>query len=333
MIQRIARACKGYLANPVNVVTVDVSQEIDDELAFHLAERVVEGMAEGLPEEEARRRAIERFGDPADVQQQCLEINRGDLRILHGLHLAVTAGLLIGLVTLLWTTRHRTSTSPTIDTIKVQQLKGDLVVAVADGPPMLTGDVEGTVVDVLGKPIANADVLVVVKSWPEGRYRQEPYIASTDEAGTFLIEDVYDSGRRYAVQAAVVADQHVLASDYHSLRTGKLDRLRFELPAAQELALRFETEQGDAVSGIEVLLHRRRDAAGEEHLVYFCSAYPLSRASDEDGLVTLPYFLPGETAELYVNTPDGEWELREILVPEPGEVCSLAVELLPDEQS
>ncbi|MEZ6148281.1 MAG: permease prefix domain 1-containing protein [Planctomycetaceae bacterium] len=124
-------------------------------------------VAAGLSEEEARRQAIARFGNAVDVEQECLAINRGDLQVLHGLHLVVTAGLFIGFVTLLWTTRRGPSAPLTIDSAAIQRLKHDLVEAVADGPPILTGDIEGTVFNVSGKPIANADVLVVVKSWPE----------------------------------------------------------------------------------------------------------------------------------------------------------------------
>ncbi|MEZ6148280.1 MAG: hypothetical protein R3B91_23175 [Planctomycetaceae bacterium] len=133
------------------------------------------------------------------------------------------------------------------------------------------------------------------------------------------------------MQAAVVADQHVLASDYHPLRTGLLDRLRFELPGDKNWCsgLKMNKATQRAVSRFSCT-----DAGTllAKSISYFCTAYPLSRASDENGLVTLPYFLPGETVELYVRTPEGEWELREIKVPQSGEVCSLVIELLTDEQ-
>jgi hypothetical protein len=37
----------------------------------------------------------------------------------------------------------------------------------------------------------------------------------------------------------------------------------------------------------------------------------------------MPYFNPGDTATFYVRAPQGDWEPREIVVPESGKVVTL----------
>jgi putative ABC transport system permease protein len=51
------------------------AQDVSDEIAFHLAMRAEKLRATGLPEEEAQRRARERFGDASTVAERCVSID------------------------------------------------------------------------------------------------------------------------------------------------------------------------------------------------------------------------------------------------------------------
>src|SRR4051812_20764642 len=55
-----------------------VSEEVNEELAFHIEMRARELHAQGIPLEEAREKAAARFGDLDDVREQCETI--GDKR-------------------------------------------------------------------------------------------------------------------------------------------------------------------------------------------------------------------------------------------------------------
>ena len=48
-----------------------VAEEVDDEFAFHVEMRVRELVSRGVEEGEARRRALARFGNVADVKAEC----------------------------------------------------------------------------------------------------------------------------------------------------------------------------------------------------------------------------------------------------------------------
>ena len=52
-----------------------VSSELNHELEFHLAERIDELMARGMTEEEARREARLRFGNPAVQKERARDRN------------------------------------------------------------------------------------------------------------------------------------------------------------------------------------------------------------------------------------------------------------------
>lgn len=48
-----------------------VEQELDDELRFHLDRRIERLVAGGMEPDEAREKAIEGFGDVAEVRDYC----------------------------------------------------------------------------------------------------------------------------------------------------------------------------------------------------------------------------------------------------------------------
>jgi hypothetical protein len=170
-------------------------------------------------------------------------------------------------------------------------------------------------------------VLAVVKTWPDESYFQRAYAAVTDDRGQFLIENVHPVNARYAVQIAVIAEHRVLQSTYTLRPGGEFDPVRFELPPSVDFALQVESSRGDSLAGVEILPHGRLAADGSEHHVYFDSAQPLIRRTDEQGRVRLPYFQPGETATVLLRTQNSEWQPRDIVVPRSGDVARIRASL------
>src|SRR5688572_1450464 len=48
--------------------------EVDSELRFHLDERIQANIAAGMSPDEARRAAVERFGDVESVREECARL-------------------------------------------------------------------------------------------------------------------------------------------------------------------------------------------------------------------------------------------------------------------
>jgi len=55
-------------------VTPKPAAEVDDELRFHLEERIQAYIANGISPEDARRRALERFGNVDGVRDECAQM-------------------------------------------------------------------------------------------------------------------------------------------------------------------------------------------------------------------------------------------------------------------
>ena len=326
MMARIPQALMAYLSAPLTIRAHDLDQQIKEELEFHLAERTREGTEQGLTESEARRAAEERFGDVPRISRECRGTAHSDLYLCHNLHLLTTAGLAAALLIMVWFEIREPDAAVTIDQSVVPRLKAALSEREqTPDPAPHSGDVSGQVVDEHGQPLEGAQVLVVVKTWPGGWYRQQPYSLVSDAAGRFRLEDVYDPSGQHAAFLAVLAPGRGLTSHYDLQESGNLEPVKIAVPAAGGLVVEFENADGAPVTDVEVQPHRRRDSLGGDHFVYFCSAGPVTEQSDVQGRVRLAYFNPGDKATLYVRFPQQDWEMREVVVPPPDEVVKLPI--------
>lgn len=283
-----------YIRNPSGV-SEEASRSIREEIKFHLAESARERMGDGAAPTEACQGAVEHFGDVEMAVRGCHEVAATGHARWHRMHLAATAALLAAVAAV-----------------------GSLAWSLSGEPPVGDGDITGRVVDEQSRPIANAHVLAVVKTWPQQAFRQQPYVAMTKSDGTFEIENVYPLDEKYEVQIAVVADGKLLESSYVDLRDGRLEPLDFRLTATEPFTLRFESHGGQALAGVEVFPFERIPSDGARHMVYFCSGGPVVKRTDSRGRVSLPYFSPGDSAAIYMRTPGGEWKTHLFQVA-PGE--------------
>lgn len=318
MIGPILKALRDYLRTPAARSAAELGDAIEEEIAFHIAARARELMDRGLPEAEAYQAARRKFGDPSRVAAECHQAAVGGLIVWHRLHLAVTASLAL-VVGWLCLTMFRTdshSASPRLPPGIASMLAHDW-----------TGDVTGQIRDEAGHPVPDAQVLVVVKTWPDHSYFQRAYLAVTTPDGQFRIPDVHPLNERYEVQVAALASGRVLKSSYHTAAAGELEPVVLELAPSSGLAVQVESEQGTRLPDVEVLPQRRIEAGGAEHLVYFDSAQSLVRRTDDHGRAELPYFRSGDTANVLVRMGQGEWKSLAVKVPDGGEVVTIRTAL------
>lgn len=315
MIAYMFRSFLQYLRAPVTRSADDFADAIEEEIAFHVAQRTQEHLAQGMPEPDARSAALTQFGDPSRVAAECHAAAIGVPLVWHRLHLSLTCLLLIlsGFVAVSWWTSQQpkpVALPPGIASI----LRHDW-----------TGDIRGQALDEQGHPLRDAQILVVVKAWPDQSYFQRAYYAKTKSDGRFLIQDVYPIDEPYEVQLAAVAPDRVLKSSYYNRSVGALDPVVLSLPPSSAFAVQIESEQGTKLPDIEVLPRGRIEPDGTLHSVYFDSAQPLLKRTDREGRVDLSHFQPGDTASVLVRVANGEWQSREILVPDEGRVVAIRV--------
>ena len=299
MLGRLWQSLRAYCQEPLSVTLAREQEELCEEIAFHVDRRIEDAAAEGMDPQQSRSAALQRFGDVPSVLAECSHANRRRQWIVHRLHQAITL-LLVVATLILWSER-------------------------STRPPAMTpaGDIVGAVLAENGDVVDSAFVLAVVKTWPDGHYRQDSYVGITGPDGKFQIADVYPIDQEYEVQLAVVADGRRLESKYIDQASGSLPPQQFRLKNSETLALRFESDSGLPVAGVRVFPFERLDQDGQRHCVYFSSAEPIVRTSSESGDVPLPHFAPGDRATVYVCFPDGDWQTRELTVPKVDQVVVL----------
>jgi len=322
MMRRFIRAVSKYVQVPTSQTSRHFAQEIDEELAFHLEQRTQDYVQRGMSEQEARHRALQKFGDVPEIARQCHDASFTGLAWIHRLHLAATAALSVCVLLLLtqWVFQRKQGIGTHANLPPaVQSLMNE----------DWTGDVHGHVVSESGKVIANAKVLMAVKTWPGGSFFQRAYATKTGPEGKFQVNNVCPVNDLYEVQIAVVAENFEMQSSYHSIGSGTLDALTFQLPASESFRLQVEDASGRPIPGVQVMPHQRVEESGEQHVVYFDSGESIVRVTDEKGQVAFPYFREGDGVTVLVETTQGNWEAFEIRVPESDEVAAIRTEVIP----
>ena len=309
-LSKLVSAFFDYLRVPPAVQAIQSNNEIRDEIEFHLRSSVIDKMESGLDQQQSQKLALERFGDVNEVLHRCSNTLNARPMFFHRLHLCTTLGLVVVVGLLSYYMMNRSAeTPPTTD--------GRLSVTATGYSTAATfGDIQGSVVDDRGQAVDSANVLAVVKTWPPNGFRQQSYMTTTRPDGSFAFDNVYAPGHEYEVQVAVIAEGHLLTSEYIKMTTGHLEKLCFSLQETQPFNLRFESGDGQPIEGVSAFPSARIDGDGNQHSVYFSSADPIVRKSDLAGKLSMPHFLPGDRATIYVRFPDSDWQTRELIIPE-----------------
>ncbi|WP_010587262.1 carboxypeptidase-like regulatory domain-containing protein [Schlesneria paludicola] len=323
MIPKLISNLFDYLRTPAARSAQEFGDAIEDEIAFHLAERTDENVARGMSPEQARREAMASFGDASKIAAQCHREAVHSLALWHRVHLGMTACLAVSVAALWFGASKRALRVPTLE---LAQLPPGIATMLAHD---WTGDLTGRIVDEEGRPIPNAQVLAVVKTWPDQSYFQRAFVTATNAGGQFSIENVHPIDELYECQLAVIAEKRLLKSAYYGNQHGTFTPVTLQLPPASSLTLRVESDRGETLAGVDVLPHRRVEPGGEQHQVYFDSAQSIISQTDREGCATLPYFSSGDIATVLLRGKTGEWQTHDVTVPAAGETITIRMMSVP----
>ncbi len=309
--------------------SADAEKAIDDELMFHLRSLVDDNLAQGLPLDAAWQQAQVRFGSLHHYSAACRSITFKDQIMLQKLSAIAVVALTLLVGWLLLEVRSLEQHITRIDA------KGREAVLIAQTPPVAAvkevtsqatlagqGDVSGRVLDRHDEPLAGANVLVIVKTWPGGRYRQEAFAAVSDAEGGFRLPRLIPREGQYAVQAAAIKDGYTLTSIYQLVEEGSrttVEPVTLHCNPASRITLIVHDGAGRPVANAQVFPAARHSSGGEEHLVYFQASEPIQIASDLQGRVGLGCFERGDQAEICVRLPGQDWHNHTISIPSEGD--------------
>ncbi len=169
-------------------------------------------------------------------------------------------------------------------------------------------EVVGHVMEADDKPLADAHVLIVIKTWPNNRYTQRAFAAKTDKEGLFRLPELYPPDERHAVMVNAIANGHAMETFYQlNQQGGKLEPIALRLAKATPLALKFVDAAGKPVKGVTAYPAMRTTRDNKPHLVYHQGSDPIWKESDAEGFLTMSYFLKGEKARISFRLPGQDW--------------------------
>src|SRR5262249_18312985 len=143
--------------------------DVQDELLFHFRSLVEGKQAEGLAFDEAWQAAERQFGSVGHYADECRAIRLSDpgtLAPAGRLALALLAGLVGGWVGEIRGLKDR----PWSLAAPESAPEGNAATPVGGGKK---NDVTGVIVDSDGRPVADARILAILKTWPNNRYQQQ----------------------------------------------------------------------------------------------------------------------------------------------------------------
>lgn len=297
---------------------------VDDELMFHFRSLLDENLAQGMSLDAAWRAAQDRFGSLRQYSHECR------LAVL-GVHPMLQRVSVVGLVVLSlvvgWLFTEVRSLRQAHAAPPAGRSRQFLL---AQKPPADkktnakkdAADLAGTITDAEGKPLADVHVLVILKTWPNNRYRQEDFATKTDGKGKFRMAGLVPKSGQRAIQLAAVKDGYALTSLYELRKPGEKlasDSLKLKLDEAVPLTLTVRDAQGNPAAKAKVIPFSRRTARGEEYGVYFQAAKPIELEADDKGQLRVGVFRRGDMAEVYIALPGKDWEQLPIAIPEKGD--------------
>lgn len=280
-----------------------LDREIDEEIQFHLDCRIEELIAGGASRQQAQQTALQEFGSRNKVKRDCQNVRYGRTFWLIQVAAAVFLISLAGTGLLVYSAGQLQGSNA--------QLREQLDAALAEIPrtnlvavaqPKTTQEkpsLAGTVLNDKKQPVAGAKVELILKTWPNNRYRQQRLQTKTDAQGRYEFKDLYSLHQQVAVLVTVLADGYAMESHYvlEEAPTEAIADIDFSLPIAQKKTFQILSE-GKPVANAAVFPFHRTTADGTEHLTYWMSQPEISQKTDDQGRVTLSYFLPGEQVKL-----------------------------------
>ena len=313
---KISQAWRRWFATP----TAESEEPVDEELMFHLRSLIDENLAKGMPADAAWHEAQTRFGSLRRYADECRRVfERGRFMTQK---LAVAGLLLLGVLMGWAAIEVRALRQTEAHVLRLAQWHVEDRQVVAE-----RCDLQGLVVDRSGKPLAGAHVLVALKTWPGGCYREDDIATTSDGQGRFRLAKLLPTVGHREVLVAAVKDGHALTSTYEAKWAGEPlagEPIVLKLEDAADFTVLVHDRAGRPAAHARVVPTFRRTASGEEHLVYLQASKPIRTVSDDGGRAALGCFQRGDEAEVWIQVPGGDWERRAITVPDDGEAITVS---------
>jgi hypothetical protein len=316
-------------------VPVTLSGEVNDELMFHFRALVNEKLAAGLTFESAWEEAERQFGPMRRYENECHAMQlekRLTWRMASALGVLLLVALAGALVFEIPGGRLRDEVRLVRQDLQAlrqeqEQRLAQIGVARNDRHRAMGTDLTGVVLGEDDQPLADATVLVILKTWPAGFYQQEAFTATTGKEGEFNLPGLIPTACRYAIQVAALKEGFAFKSVYQ-LKEGKsietYDPITLRLERASHVTLVVRDGNGRPVPNAHVIPSSRDSRLGENHLIYFQGSEPAHRTTDAEGRVSLNCFLTGDRAEVYLRLPGDGWDSREFDVADDNSVIEMA---------
>lgn len=173
------------------------------------------------------------------------------------------------------------------------------------------GGIEGKVMDASGQPVAEAKVLLILKTWPKGRFQQQPSETITDADGSFAFPVGNQLDDKEAFLVTVVKEGFAFQSRYIIKKPGEpAESPEFKLSAATKKTFALRSASGKPMANVVVSLSGRKQDKSDEQMIYGISYPSVSFKTDADGKVALNFFATGDTAKLSVESSGGAEEVE-----------------------
>jgi len=310
----------------------DADRAIDEELMFHFRTLVDEQVAKGVSLAEAWDRAEVRFGSLRRYSDTCRRDARGEHPLWRVSILAAMAIIVVLGVSLRMGIRELRQEQAVLQAeVQAAQVAADSTRHSSLEPsvePRTNRAIAGTVVDRNDRPLAEATLLVILKTWPDGQFRQENLATQSDAQGNFRLSEIIPERGQYAVLVSAIKDGFALASEYELVEKDVVADpapIKLTLDEAVSITLVVRDVAGQPVPNARIAPASRQSSAGEEHLIYWMASEPVQMLSDAAGRVTLACFRQDDQAEIFLQLPGQDWEERGFVVDENDEIVIASI--------
>jgi hypothetical protein len=296
------------------------SGTVRDEMMFHFRELVNEKVADGTSFDAAWEQAEQQFGSIKSYEDECHAL-RMEQRLAWRMSIAVIALILLALGGWSLTELRRARLTDDLRGIQNElaalrneqnQVAAKAVQPIGEQIQPAGHDLTGQVLDFEERPLPDATILVILKTWPFGMYRQEDFTTTTDHSGRFLLPNLIPTSSQYAVQVAALKEGFAFHSFYQFTQrpSGKPDPITLQLEPASRVTFVVRDEKGVPIPNVNLIPFVRDARSGDKHQVYFQGSRPIQQTTDAEGRVQFGCFRTGDTAEIYVQLPGQDWGRR-----------------------
>ena len=283
---------------------------VNDELLFHFRELVKEQLDKGESFDDAWDTAERQFGTLRKYEDECRTLRLREQLVPS----KAMVGSLVAMVLVIgWLTfevhsfggksnmLHAQTTSPSNEKSNLHDLTGQIM-------------------DEQGKPLAGAQVLLILKTWPNNRFQQKAFNTKTDSQGQYTFEKMVPDDGQYAVLVTAVPDGYAFRSTYilEKKPTGPPKPIDIKLERASPVDVVVKDGDGNPIKDAEFFVARREPKESEQNLIYFLGSEPVHVKTGKEGQAKVNVLKPEDKGKIYIKSPSGDWIEKSFVVPKEG---------------